>query len=164
MPSKLILIGGMSRAGKSLLARQLQLKVPNSIHIDQDDFVLPEEQIPTIKNRIDWEHPDGMNWPLLKSKIQQASATNSLVIVEGIFAFNEASIVTSADLKIYLDLNKEEFTIRRKQETRWGKEPEWYIEHVWTSHLKNANPHQIKFDLSQEFNEQLAVSVISMLS
>ena len=39
------------------------------------------------------------------------------------------------DFSIYVEISKETFLFRRQQETRWGVEPKWYIEHVWISHL-----------------------------
>lgn len=146
--AKLILIGGVSRSGKSSLAQYLTQHLPLSIHIDQDTFVLPEPQIPTIKDRTDWEVPESIDWKKLDTTTTNYLNRYEFVILEGIFAFQQESLNQLADLKIELKLPKEEFLAKRKQEQRWGEEPQWFIEHVWKAHLIHSNPHNTSIDLT----------------
>lgn len=164
MSSKLILIGGMSRSGKSSLAQAIQKAIPNTIHLDQDDFVLPENSLPRIDNRIDWELPETIDWNGLREQISIAESQADLIIIEGIFAFRDKEINQKADLKVYLNIEKTEFLEYRRLEERWGKEPEWYLDHVWQAHQKHKNPYQQPLDLVTSWSEQLHQEVISMIS
>lgn len=146
--SQLILIAGVSRSGKSSLARDLCAKLKNAIHLDQDEFVKAVEEIPLIEDRTDWETPESIDWKKWKSAIDKALQSNSFVIAEGIFALGDLKLVQQAKTRILLSLEKEEYLRRRKQETRWGEEPDWFLEHVWQSHLKHHNPFQIQPDIA----------------
>ena len=159
MKGKLVLIGGVSRCGKSTLANELSQLLPSSIHLDQDDFVIEEQLIPKIKDRIDWETPESIDWPKLHNEIDRSLSTNNLVIVEGIFAFTQKDLTQKAQFRIALQAQKENFLKWRKEETRWGNEPDWYLEHVWNSHLVYHNPHQIKFDIETEYSVRLAEQI-----
>lgn len=154
--SQLVLIAGVSRSGKSSLAKRLCAELKNAKHLDQDEFVKPESEIPTIKDRADWETPESIDWAKWEEAIDQAKEKHEYVIAEGIFALSDENLVREADLTILLSIGKEEFVKRRKKETRWGYEPAWFIEHVWLSHLKNHNPHSIKVDFElTEINSPL---------
>ena len=156
--SQLVLIAGVSRSGKSSLAKRLCAELKNAKHLDQDEFVKPESEIPIIKDRADWETPKSIDWAKWKEAIDQAKENHKYVIAEGIFALSDESLVREADLTILLSIGKEEFVKRRKKETRWGYEPAWFIEHVWLSHLKNHNPHSIKVDFElTEINSPLTI-------
>ncbi|OEK00348.1 hypothetical protein BFP97_01950 [Roseivirga sp. 4D4] len=141
--AKLILIGGVSRSGKSRLAKALQLDLPNAHVFHQDEFVLPDDQIPPIRDRIDWERPESMDWNRLLDAYELANTKYEYIIIEGIFAFSNAKLNQSSDFTVLLTLDKEKFLERRKKEKRWGKEPDWFIEHVWKSHERFHNPHNI---------------------
>ncbi len=156
MKAKLILIGGVSRSGKSTLAKELESLLPNSISLDQDDFILPESQIPKIKERTDWEDPNSIDWDPLVNKLNQLATQHDFLILEGIFAFNSHQINAWADYSIYLNLPYDSFFKRRKEETRWGIEPDWYLEHVWNAHQQYANPHQITYQKDSAYTDQLA--------
>lgn len=134
--SRLIAIGGVSRSGKSSLALKLLAALPNSVVLHQDDFVKSDRQIPKIKGRTDWEHPDSIDWPSWKESIHKALAKYDYVIIEGLFAFSDASINSQIHKAIYLSIDKATFLERRRKETRWGHEPDWFIEHVWEAHWK----------------------------
>lgn len=143
--AKLILIAGVSRSGKSTLANKLSVGLPNAIVLHQDEFVLPESDLPMINERIDWEKPETINWEVLIDKIDSYKAQD-YIILEGIFALSNTALLEKADHKILLDLSYHEFIARRKTEKRWGKEPAWFLEHVWHSHLKYHNPHKTTLD------------------
>lgn len=145
---RLILIAGVSRSGKSSLAKDLCSRLKKAVHLDQDQFVKSESEIPLIQDRVDWETPESINWPNWRQAIQQGLRVQNYVIAEGIFALSDLSLVQQASVTILLELEQDEFKTRRQQETRWGEEPDWFIQHVWDSHLLHHNPHHIQPDFS----------------
>lgn len=141
--AKLILIAGVSRSGKSTLAEKLTNKLGNCIKIDLDEFILPEDQLPRINELIDWERPETVDWFRLLDFIKGKKQGKEYIIVEGIFALSDKSLIDKSDFIVLLEIDKRTYLNRRKAETRWGNEPEWFLEHVWESHLKYHNPHKI---------------------
>ena len=65
--SRIIGIGGCSRSGKSTLARRIKERFSDLcvLILDMDDFVLPKDQIPKIKDRTDWELPASVDFKKL---------------------------------------------------------------------------------------------------
>lgn len=136
---KLIGIGGVSRAGKTSLAHFLQTQLSGCSILHQDEFVKDPDQIPVIQNRVDWEHPDSIDWEKWKNAVMQSLEKNEYTIVDGLFAFNRDDLNELMDSKIYLSINKSRFHEAKKADERWGKEPDWFIEHIWNAHNKFAN-------------------------
>lgn len=136
----------MSRAGKSSLAKKIALNCgPYKVLIlDQDDYILPVEKLPRIKNHIDWEHPDTLDLNLLLAAVERAKKSADIVIVEGIFAFYFEALNQLYTHCIYIDLPQALFYERKKQDLRWGKEPFWYIRHIWQAFLLYGRPPQSK--------------------
>jgi uridine kinase len=131
-------IGGVSNAGKTTLASRLKEQLPNlnvSI-LSQDDFPNPVEEIPMIKDHVDWEVPISIDIPGYLRQVLEDAKKHDLVIAEGLFAFCDERIVRHYDKKIFLTISKPTFLERKSNDFRWGKEPEWYMEHIWDSHLK----------------------------
>jgi uridine kinase len=130
-------IGGVSRAGKTTLAYKIRewfgKKTVFILH--QDDYTQPEEKLPKIKDHIDWEHPDSLDFSKLKSLLQEYSNRYPLVIVEGLLVFHDQQLMSLLDKRIYIQISKEAFLNRKTLDNRWGDEPDWYIEHIWTSHF-----------------------------
>ncbi len=141
--AKLILIAGVSRSGKTTLARKLAINLAKSVILHQDEYVLDEHLLPRIKNRIDWEKPETIYWDKILQSYEQLSKKYDFVIVEGIFALHNKQLVEMADSTILLKLDRDAFVKSRKNEDRWGKEPSWFIDHVWNSHLIFHNPHKV---------------------
>jgi uridine kinase len=145
--SKIIGIGGVSRAGKSTLSRLLRDALSeHSLSVDlihQDDYVFSEEVLITIKDRIDWELPSTIDWARLKSTIALSSGQHDIVILEGLFAFYDPAITKSMDHRFFIRIPKHKFLERKKEDLRWGKdsEPQWYIEHIWKSYKKYGIPN-----------------------
>ena len=133
-------IGGVSRSGKSFLAKALQNKfnlAGKTVEIlDQDDYVLPTKDIPLIRDHVDWEIPESIDWKTFKEAIYTAKKRCDVVIAEGLLVFWDKSILAQFDKKILIELPKEEFVNRKRVDLRWGKEPEWYIQYIWDSFLK----------------------------
>jgi uridine kinase len=150
----IIAIGGVSRSGKSSLALWLHKQLPNSMVLSQDDFPQQEELIPRVKDRTDWEHPDSINWNAWQKAIEVNLPENDYLILEGLFIYHELSLPTQARFNYYLSIDQDKFIEARKQETRWGKEPLWFIEHVWHSHFQHGLPPEeispIRFHNIQE--------------
>ncbi len=132
---KVIGIGGVSRSGKSSFATLIQimlLSAGKSTRVfDMDDYMVAIEKIPKIRDRTDWEHSNSVDWDKLIGEIHLTPEV--VVIVEGIFVFANDDLLHMLDIKIKMNITRETFLERRKAETRWGEEPEWYLEHVWRS-------------------------------
>lgn len=135
-------IGGVSRSGKSLLAKQIAGWYPgDSVKIlDQDDYVYPVEKIPKIKGETDWECPESINFDRYLTVVQQNAQIFDRVIAEGLMVFYDPRLVALMDKKIFLTIPYELFVQRKKPDTRWGPFPDWYIDHIWNSYLKYGMP------------------------
>ncbi len=132
-------IGGVSTAGKSSLAFQLRkyYSVRAKVKIlCQDDFIKTESEIPQIKKHIDWERPESINHEMYFQAIKRECKTNDIVISEGLFTFNDERVSALYDKRIFLMISRETFWERKLADLRWGKEPDWYIEHIWNNYLK----------------------------
>lgn len=153
-------IGGCSRSGKSSLARQIRdYSVDKRVLIlDMDDFVFPESKIPKIKGRTDWERPESVDFKSLGRTIESEIDNHDVIIVEGILVFANLKLLELYDTKVWIQISKETFLNRRKMETRWGDEPDWFLEHVWESHQRYGQFPKADFVLSGE--EEIANSVI----
>ena len=136
--AKIIAIGGVSRSGKSTLAQWLHQQLPGSVMLCQDDFPNDEDSIPMVRDRTDWEHPDSIHWGNWKRAIDNFQDCEYLIL-EGLFIFRPEAALTP-HLAIYLETDQDSFTRARKQETRWGHEPDWYIDYVWQNHFKYGLP------------------------
>lgn len=145
--AKLILIAGISRSGKTTLSNKLADDLPKAIVLHQDEFIVDEDALPRVKGRVDWEKPETIAWTSLISAYHKASPKHNFVIIEGIFALSDLTLSDIADFKILLTLDHDEFTKRREQENRWGDEPDWFIAHVWESHLVFHNPNNFTPDI-----------------
>ena len=150
--SLVIGIGGPSRSGKSILASKMKDQLSNKkvLLLDMDDFVFPMEAIPKIKGYTDWEHPGSMDFDLIISKIKKNKDNHDFIIVEGILAFANEALRRFYNLTISMQITKEIFLKRRVEETRWGEEPKWYLEHVWESYLRYGQYPEADFVLRGE--------------
>ncbi len=129
-------IGGVSNAGKSTLARNLKsaMKDAQVVSLCQDDFAFPSASIPKVGNHTDWETPLSIDFLRYREEALKHIGTADIVILEGIFAFHDPVLNDLMDFKFFLTLKKETFLERKNQDIRWGKEPAWYIDHIWNSH------------------------------
>lgn len=131
-----IAIGGVSRSGKTFLSAMLGRYLENSIIIHQDTYIPPESEIPLIKNHIDWERPEAIDWISFENAIIEAGKTFKYVIVEGLFVYWDEKINQNFDKNLFITLPKPVFEKRKREDLRWGAEPDWYIEHIWQGHLR----------------------------
>ena len=129
-------IGGISNAGKTSLAKKIKAYYSDkSVKIlCQDDFAMPTQDIPKIKEHTNWEIPASIDFDRFYSKILEESKKHDIVIDEGLFVFYEDRLNKLYDKMIYMSISKETFARRKNQDFRWGAEPDWYVEHIWDSH------------------------------
>lgn len=133
-------IGGCSQSGKSTLALQLLEKIKGlgieSINLDIDDFAQPTSEIPWIRFHVDWEIPASIDFAKYEAAILQAKSDYEIVICNGFLIYHDPIIYQHFDKCLFVDVSKNVFLKRKKKDFRWGREPDWYIEYIWTSYLK----------------------------
>lgn len=133
----LIGIGGVSRSGKSTLASELcnlfRGEGKTCMVISQDDFVKPISEIPKIDSEVDWEHPSGFRHETLLKAIDFLRPQFDILIVDGILAFYDSELKEKYTAKLFVEISKEEFMVRKSMDHRWGYVPLWYYEHIWKS-------------------------------
>jgi uridine kinase len=146
-------IGGVSRAGKTTLSKYILSLYPNkkSLIIPMDDYVIDQDKIPRIKDRIDWETPASVDYEKIKEKIKSSLNDYDLVITEGILIFYSEDLNKLFDKRIFIDIPKSLFYIRRHSDKRWGEEPRWYVDYVWESYKKYGQ-------LKEAFSDTLYIS------
>jgi len=129
-------IGGCSNAGKSALADEIIAKLPNkkAVIICQDDYTLDEELIPNHYEHTDWEIPESIDIASYIQDVKDAIDKYDLVICEGLFTFWWDELNELYDHQVYLELDKDEFLLRKAKDDRWGEEPRWYMRHIWDNH------------------------------
>jgi uridine kinase len=134
----IIAIGGCSRSGKTVLADRLAeyWGRDRTTILHQDEWALPENQLPMIRDHLDWEVPESIDWTGLRTEIARLDKRYPKVILEGIFAFSDPEILEMTDIFISVEIDKETFYQRKKVDLRWGREPDWYINHIWESYHK----------------------------
>jgi uridine kinase len=149
-------IGGVSNAGKSSLAIRIKNYYPSKkvVILCQDDYAFPSDKIPLVRDHIDWECPESIDFEHYEKAVIEAIEENDIVIAEGIFAFHKDSTAKLFDKKVFLTLDNRFFFMRKNTDLRWGKEPDWYIEHIWTNHIKycknNTPPDVLKIRAGRE--------------
>jgi uridine kinase len=142
-------IGGASTAGKNTLAFQLCAFLQSSgiscTVVDQDDYVLPEEEIPKILGHTDWEVPESIDFEAFRTAILEEYGRSDIVIVVGLMVYYHPEIDALFDRRIYLDISFETMLRRKGEDTRWSGEPdpEWYVKHIWRSHQKYGKPQAV---------------------
>lgn len=150
-------IGGVSRSGKTFLAALINAAMDDTMIIGQDKYICAESEIPKINGHIDWEIPESIDWVKLKSDIEMAVHSGKTVLVEGLLAFSNPDINRIYDIAIFIQLGKREFLKRKQHDLRWGKEPDWYIGHIWNSYEKYGQlpegfKHALLLDGEQDFD------------
>jgi len=148
-------IGGISTAGKSKLAEKISnfYSEKKVSVLCQDNFAKPTIEIPKINGHTNWEIPESLDFNKFYDKILEEKKLNDIVIAEGLFVFYEERLVKLFDKKIFMSISKRTFLERKSTDLRWGKEPEWYMEHIWASHHaygRFINERDAAFQLSGE--------------
>lgn len=144
-------IGGVSRSGKTVLAKHLGTWLKQKGHkvlvLHQDELVVKPEMMPKIKGELDWEHPSSIDYKKIISLIESNKDQYEYILVEGLFAFAEEELNKLYDRGIYLNIDKETFMLRKLQDERWGGEPTWYLDHIWDAHQLYGRPGKVFFQL-----------------
>ncbi|MEQ8629694.1 AAA family ATPase [Ekhidna sp.] len=145
-------IGGVSRSGKSTVAKRLRDKLASMkvFTLDMDNYVLPENDIPKINGHPNWEVPESIDYERILTLLDEKESIYEVIIVEGILAFANMELNKRYDLTVVMEISKATYMERRKQETRWGKDPNWYLEYVWEAHLKYGQYPEADIILSGE--------------
>ena len=137
--SMIIAIGGLSRSGKSFLARGLQSMFEDAGKtvnlLPQDEFVYPESAIPMIRGHIDWERPESIDFERYIGAIKKSAGLSDITIVEGLMVYWEPALYNLFTCRIFIELDRDEFIRRKRRDLRWGREPGWYIEYIWDAYL-----------------------------
>ena len=131
-------IGGVSNAGKSSLANLLKRILEKELKVKilcQDDFIIAEHKIPKINGITDWECPRSINHKMFLQAVRREKQNNDIVISEGLFAFHDDNLSKLYDKKLFLFVDKDTFKLRKLRDKRWGKVPEWYIDHIWDFYI-----------------------------
>ncbi len=132
-------VGGSSRAGKTSFSTFLKENLPFTTRIIcLDDCVLPPEKIPHIRNHINWEIPESIDWDSFDKNWRETQQYVQVVIIEGLFVLNVPEIFNKLHVGIYLDIPRRSFISKKKKDLRWGAEPLWYIYYIWKAHRSNA--------------------------
>lgn len=136
-------IGGVSRSGKTSLANAIknEYKDKKVLIISQDDFVFPDNEIPKINNKTDWESPRSINFRAIVNKIKTSRTTYDVIIVEGILAFYNKLLNRLYNRNIFIHVERHVFFNRKKEDKRWGPVAEWYIKHIWDSYSQYGKRH-----------------------
>jgi nicotinamide/nicotinate riboside kinase len=137
-------VGGSSRSGKSTLAEALvwhfRQQNARAMVLHQDDFVVAINQLPAIQDRPDWETPASIDFELLRDLTDLYQVRFDVVVVEGLFAFANDALCQRYDRSFFVEISEQTFWTRRREYLRWGPEPDWYLRHVWQSHLRYGQP------------------------
>ena len=128
-------IGGMSRSGKTTLSLRLKayFSAKNVCVFHLDDYAIPEDQIPTIRDRIDWETPKSIDFISLEADIKAAIDQFDVIIAEGFLIYYSERLRKLFDKKIYIKVSEQLFWQRRREQYN---EPDWYIQYVWDNYHK----------------------------
>ncbi len=152
----IIAISGISNAGKSKLASRIAdyYKDQSTIVLCQDNYANQTLAIPKINGHTNWEIPESINFDKFYDKIVESAALFDIVITEGLFVFYEPRLINLYDKSIYLSVDKDTFIDRKKNDLRWGKEPEWYMQHIWDNHFKYCSEILSRRDAFQISGEE----------
>jgi uridine kinase len=145
-----IAIGGVSRSGKTFLSKMLNEKLYDSVIIHQDEYIPDKDTIPRINNHINWETPEAIDWGSFSNAIIGARKSHKFIIIEGLFVYHKPELNKYYDRTIFITISEKEFTNRKRNDFRWGREPEWYIQHIWKGHLLYGK-------LPEQFNNALVI-------
>ena len=166
--SILIGIGGARQSGKTTLANELeaffQSKGITCTIIHQDDFVLPENSLPQIKGAINWELPETIDWENIVATVSKLSSHSQIIIIEGLFAFHHNPFHISYTHQVYMEIDYPTFMERKQKDERWGPVADWYVQHIWKSHLKNKRvpPGAIMLDGKKDVEINLLINKMSL--
>jgi uridine kinase len=128
MKPHIIGIAGPSSSGKTELARQLAHRLPGTSIVSLDSYYRGMEEIPlAARKKANFDHPDSIEWALLRQHLKAISAglpfdepvysfadcartsetrrigPSDFVIVEGLFVFHWPELRDLLDTKVYVE-------------------------------------------------------------
>jgi len=160
-------IGGISRSGKSTLSEKLLKCFPGRkiAILHQDEYIKSGYNIPFIKDQIDWEDPESIDFQRLIYEFYWLAQNVDILILEGIFAFHNEDLNRMYNKKILMEIDFSTFIERKKKDKRWGKTPDWYFQHIWNSYFKFGHPEEMKDYLVLKGDEKISIDeIISYLN
>ena len=166
-------IAGGSGSGKSTVARNLAqaLRAESVAFIDMDAYYVNFAHLSLDERRkVNWDHPDAFDWPLLVSQLELLAAGRQIekpvydfvtharsastvsvpparvVVVDGILLFTDARIRDLCNVKVFVDADADIRLIRRirRDTTKRGRPLneiiEQYLTTVQPMHLEFVEP------------------------
>ena len=153
LSKKVLVIGitGISRSGKSTLAKKLAEFYNTKNVLYMDDFLVHKGILKTDnkwKNGTspiaDWEDPNCYDIDKFIYKLEELKSNrnyttnlnNNIIIVEGFLLFSRKDVFDLVDYKIYIDIDKEVARERRKS-TKFYHSDYYFDEYIWKGFHNN---------------------------
>ncbi|MDZ7862256.1 uridine kinase [Acidovorax sp.] len=135
-------VAGGSGSGKSTVTRQVLASIGTEMTavVFQDDYYCDQTHLsPEVRRKINYDHPDAFDWPLMVQHVQalrrgesiemptydftqdnRASQTITVkpapvIVIEGLFALFDADLRAMMSLKVFVDTASDVRFIRRLQ-------------------------------------------------
>jgi uridine kinase len=163
-------IAGGSGSGKSTVARHLAqaLRAESVAFIDMDAYYVNFAHLSLDERRkVNWDHPDAFDWPLLVSHLERLAAGESIdkpvydfvshlrsantvvvpparvVVVDGILLFTDPRVRDLCDVKIFVDADADLRVIRRirRDTTKRGRP----LDEIIDQYLTTVHPMHLEF-------------------
>jgi uridine kinase len=163
-------IAGGSGSGKSTVARHLAqaLRAESVAFIDMDAYYVNFAHLSLDERRkVNWDHPDAFDWPLLVSHLERLAAGDSIdkpvydfvshlrsantvvvpparvVVVDGILLFTDPRVRDLCDVKIFVDADADLRVIRRirRDTTKRGRP----LDEIIDQYLTTVHPMHLEF-------------------
>ena len=170
MKPLIIGIAGGTGSGKSTVARNVAqaLHTESVAFIDMDAYYLNFAHLPFAeRKKINWDHPDAFDWPLLIQQLERLVAGESIekpvydfvdhtrsdqtvvvppahvVVVDGILLFSDARVRELCDVKVFVDADPDIRLIRRiRRDTAKRGRP---LDEVLDQYLTTVQPMHLQF-------------------
>jgi len=195
MKPHIIGIAGPSSSGKTELARQLARRLPGTSIVSLDSYYRGMEEIPLEeRKKVNFDHPDALEWPLLRAHLESIAAglpfdepvysfadyartaetrridPSDFVIVEGLFVFHWPELRELLNTKVYVETDPSVcFNRRLKRDVaERGRTPESVCHQYQRTVRPSAEwfviPSRIFADLVVSGEEPLEHSTTAVLS
>jgi uridine kinase len=163
-------IAGGSGSGKSTVARHVAqaLRAESVAFIDMDAYYVNFAHLSLDERRkVNWDHPDAFDWPLLVSHLERLAAGESIdkpvydfvthsrrdttvavpsarvIVVDGILLFNDPRVRDLCDVKIFVDADADLRLIRRiRRDTNKRGRP---LDEIIEQYLTTVHPMHLEF-------------------
>jgi len=190
-------IAGGSGSGKSTVARYVAqaLRAESVAFIDMDAYYVNLAHLSLDERRkVNWDHPDAFDWPLLISHLERLASGESIekpvydfvthtrsnitvdvpparvVVIDGILLFTDQRVRDLCDVKIFVDADADLRLIRRiRRDTNKRGRPlaeilEQYLTTVHPMHLEFVEPTKRYADVIVPRGGHNAVAVDMIVS